>query len=130
MTRKPYVYLCGNELLMPVNGRRYSTALAISRTGDTEIGFNLHYLNDALRQFRNEERVTVKISGVYTPVVIEADQLQRRQLQQQTESGPGKGDGDQQGSQAPVPCRTHKQAVLSLWLGGRRQSKQIREETP
>ena len=22
MTRKPYVYLCGNELLMPVNGRR------------------------------------------------------------------------------------------------------------
>ena len=73
MTRKPYVYLCGNELLMPVNGRRYSTALAISRTGDTEIGFNLRYLNDALRQFRNEERVTVKISGIHTPAVIEAE---------------------------------------------------------
>lgn len=73
VTRKPYVYLRGNELYMPVNGRRYSTALAISRTGDTTVGFNLRYLSDALEQFKREKRVTVKISGIHSPLVIEAE---------------------------------------------------------
>lgn len=73
MTRKPYVYLRGNELLMPVKNRKYSTAIEISRTGDTTIGFNLHYLSDALKQFRKEKCVTVKISGVHSPIVIEAE---------------------------------------------------------
>lgn len=72
-TQRPYVYLRGNELLMPVKNRKYSTAIKISRTGDTTIGFNLHYLSDALKQFRKEEHVTFKISGVHSPVVIEAE---------------------------------------------------------
>ena len=72
-TRTPYVYLRGNELLMQVHDRKYSTAIKISRTGDTTVGFNLHYLRDALNQFKSEERVMVKISGVHTPVVIEAE---------------------------------------------------------
>ena len=72
-TRTPYVYLRGNELLMQVHDRKYSTAIKISRTGDTTIGFNLHYLRDALSQFKSEERVMIKISGVHSPVVIEAE---------------------------------------------------------
>ena len=72
-THKPYVYLRGNELLMQVHDRKYSTAIEISRTGDTTVGFNLNYLRDALNQFKKEERVTVKISGVHTPIVIEAE---------------------------------------------------------
>lgn len=72
-TRKPYVYLRGNELLMSVRGRKYSTAIDISRTGDTTLGFNLYYLSDALNQFKKEARVTVKISGTYSPIVIAAE---------------------------------------------------------
>lgn len=71
--RKPYVYLRGNELLMQVHDRKYSTAIKINRTGDTTVGFHLHYLHDALSQFKSEKRVMVKISGVHTPVVIEAE---------------------------------------------------------
>ena len=67
------MYLRGNELLMQVHDRKYSTAIEISRTGDTTVGFNLNYLRDALNQFKKEERVTVKISGVHTPIVIEAE---------------------------------------------------------
>ncbi len=51
---------------MQVHDRKYSTAIEISRTGDTTVGFNLNYLRDALNQFKKEERVTVKISGVHT----------------------------------------------------------------
>lgn len=72
-TQKPYVYLRGNELLMPVRDRKYSTSIDISRTGEMTVGFNLHYLNDALSQFKNEARVTVKISGTYSPIVIAAE---------------------------------------------------------
>lgn len=72
-TRTPYVYLRRNELLMPVNGKIYGTAITISRTGDTTVGLNLHYLHDALMQFRTEKRVTVKISGLHSPIVIEAE---------------------------------------------------------
>ena len=72
-TPRPYVYLRGNELLMQVHDRKYSTAIKISRTGDTTVGFHLRYLHDALSQFKSEEHVMVKISGVHTPVVIEAE---------------------------------------------------------
>ncbi len=72
-THKPYVYLRGNELLMQVHDRKYSTAIKISRTGDTTVGFHLRHLYDALSQFKSEKRVIVKISGVHTPVVIEAE---------------------------------------------------------
>ncbi len=73
VTRTPYVYLRGNELFMRVNGKQYSTTIDISRTGDTTVGLNLHYLSDALRPFRKEKNVTVKISGIYSPVVIESE---------------------------------------------------------
>lgn len=72
-TRTPYVYLNGNELSMTVNGRKYSASVNIQRTGDTVMGLNLHYMADALKQFSKEKSVTVKISGIHTPVVIEAE---------------------------------------------------------
>ena len=62
-TRTPYVYLNGSELSMTVNGRKYSAVM----------GLNLHYIAEALKQFSKEKSVTVKISGIHTPVVIEAE---------------------------------------------------------
>lgn len=79
-TRMPYVYLNGRELSMTVNGRKYSAAVNIQRTGDTVMGLNLHYMTDALKQFSKEKSVTVKISGIHTPVVIEAEGRSDRAL--------------------------------------------------
>ena len=71
--RTPYVYLQGKELLMPVSGKKFKTVLDIERFGNTEIGFNLNYVTDALKPFAKMKSVTVKISGSHTPVVIEAE---------------------------------------------------------
>lgn len=71
--RTPYVYLRGKELSMTVNNRKYRVGLDIDRSGDTEVGLNLHYAVDALKQFAKEKSVTVKISGTITPVVIGAE---------------------------------------------------------
>ena len=71
-TNRPYVYLRGMELFMSINGKKFRTTVDIHRTSDATVGLNLHYLTDALKQFATERRVTVKISGIYSPVVIEA----------------------------------------------------------
>lgn len=72
-SNKLYVYLRGNELFTLSKGRRYSTALEINRVDAKTRGFNLNYLTDAARQFKKETRVTVKISGIYSPLVMEAE---------------------------------------------------------
>ena len=72
-SQKPYVYLRGNELFTLGKGRRYSSTLDISRTDSMTTGFNLDYLTDAVRQFKKEQRVTVKISGLHSPLVMEAE---------------------------------------------------------
>lgn len=72
-TGTPYVYLCGNELSMPVKGKSYRTAANLERKDGLTVGFNLHYLIDAIKQFGKEKQVRVKISGANTPVVIEAE---------------------------------------------------------
>lgn len=72
-SNKLYVYLRGNELFTLSKGRRYSTALEINRVDAKTRGFNLNYLTDAARQFKKETRVTVKISGIHSPLVMEAE---------------------------------------------------------
>lgn len=72
-TKTPYVYLHDNELFMTVKGRKYSAAIDISRQSAMTIGFHLRYMTDAFRQFEKEPQVKVKISGVNTPAVIEAE---------------------------------------------------------
>lgn len=72
-TKKPYVYLHGNELFMTVNGRKCTTTIEVSRQSALTIGFDLRYVTDAFKQFDKEPQVKVKISGVLAPVVIEAD---------------------------------------------------------
>ena len=72
-SNKLYVYLRGNELFTLSKGRRYSTTLEINRADGMTVGYNLDYLTDAARQFKKETRVTVKISGLHSPLVIEAE---------------------------------------------------------
>lgn len=77
---KTDVYLCGNELFTLDGGRRYSTTLELDRAGGMTTGFHLDYMADAMLQFKKEKRVTVKISGICSPFVIEAEGRSDRAL--------------------------------------------------
>ena len=73
VSNKLYVYLRGNELFTLSKGRRYTTTLEIDRVDAKTRCFNLNYLTDAMRHFKKETRVTVKISGIHSPLVMEAE---------------------------------------------------------
>ena len=50
-----------------------ATHVSMSGRGDLVGGFDLRYMLDALKQFRKEPEVRIKLSGIYTPIVIEAE---------------------------------------------------------
>lgn len=69
----PYVRFAGQELSMNVPSGRFTTRVSMVGRGDLAIGFNLRYMLDALKQFRKEPMVRIKLSGPYTPIVIDAE---------------------------------------------------------
>lgn len=69
----PYVRFAGQELSMNVPSGRFMTRVSMAGRGDLAIGFNLRYMLDALKQFRKEPTVRIKLSGPYTPIVVEAE---------------------------------------------------------
>lgn len=69
----PYVRFAGQELSMNVPSGRFTTRVSMVGRGDLAIGFNLRYMLDALKQFRKEPTVRIKLSGPYTPIVVEAE---------------------------------------------------------
>ena len=58
---------------MNVPSGRFTTRVSMVARGDLTIGFNLRYMLDALKQFRKEPTVRIKLSGPYTPIVVEAE---------------------------------------------------------
>ena len=58
---------------MNVPTGRFATRVSMVGRGDLAIGFNLRYMIDALRQFRKEPMVRLKLSGPYTPIVVAAE---------------------------------------------------------
>lgn len=69
----PYVRFAGQELSMNVPSGRFTTRVSMVGRGDLAIGFNLRYMLDALKRFRKEPMVRIKLSGPYTPIVIDAE---------------------------------------------------------
>lgn len=69
---KAYVRFVGEQLTMAVPGGRFRTTIQVSGRGSLSLGFDLRYMLDALKQFKDEPEVTVKLSGVFSPIVIEA----------------------------------------------------------
>lgn len=69
----PYVRFAGQELSMNVPSGRFTTRVSMVGRGDLAIGFNLRYMLDVLKQFRKEPTVRIKLSGPYTPIVVEAE---------------------------------------------------------
>ena len=70
---KPYVRFSGEQLTMAVPGGKFRTSIPVSGRRDLTLGFDLQYMLDALKQFKDEPEVTVKLSGVFSPIVIEAE---------------------------------------------------------
>ena len=70
----PYVRFAGEELSMNAPSGHLATHVSMSGRGDMIVGFDLRYMLDALKQFRKEPEVRIKLSGIYAPIVIEAEE--------------------------------------------------------
>lgn len=70
----PYVRFAGEKLSMNAPSGHLATHVSMSGRGDMVVGFDLRYMLDALKQFRKETEVRIKLSGIYTPIVIEAEE--------------------------------------------------------
>lgn len=68
-----YFLFCGGRLLIEAGGYRYQTRVQLEGKSEIEIGFNLHHMADALRQFKGEPRVRMKLSTPVSPILLEAD---------------------------------------------------------
>lgn len=51
----------------------FATHVAVEGKSETAFGFDLCYMKDALRQFKSEERIRMKISGALGPIILEDD---------------------------------------------------------
>lgn len=63
----PYIRFAGKELSMNAPSGHLATHVSMSGRGDMVVGFDLRYMLDALKQFRKEPEVRLKLSGIYTP---------------------------------------------------------------
>lgn len=72
-TEKPYIYFSGGMLSMAAASGSYSTEVQIDGASSIRFGFNLSYMIDALRQFRGEPAVKMKVSSSAAPIVLEAE---------------------------------------------------------
>ena len=70
---KPYVCFDSGELLVQTSEFRYQTRVRVNGHSEIVIGFNLNYLADALRQFKGEPHVRMKLISPISPVVLEAE---------------------------------------------------------
>ena len=50
-------------MLIQADGYRHQTKICLEGKSETELGFNLNHLADALRQFKGESRVRMKLTG-------------------------------------------------------------------
>lgn len=71
--RKHYVRFRGGELVMPTVCGKYRTSVAIYGKNEITFAFELRYMVDAMRQFREEPQVKVRIQSEVGPIVIEAE---------------------------------------------------------
>ena len=60
-------------MLLQADGYRHQTKICLEGKSETELGFNLNHLADALRQFKGESRVRMKLTGPLSPIILEAE---------------------------------------------------------
>lgn len=72
LVTKPYVRFAGERLSIEAPGGTFATSIETHGRGSIIIGFDLHHMLDALKQFKGEERVSIKLCSPSSPIVIEA----------------------------------------------------------
>lgn len=71
--QKLYFRFGNGRLASYVDGCRYQTKIWLDGESRIEIGFNLQHMADALRQFKGETRVRMKLIAPSSPVLLEAE---------------------------------------------------------
>lgn len=72
-TDKAYVHFSSGQLIMRVSSGCYRTKIQLDRASSIDFKFELHYMIDALRQFRGEPWVKMKLNSPVAPVILEAE---------------------------------------------------------
>lgn len=72
-TGKADVAFSNGKLSLTAAGGNYSTQIQIEGKSTVNFGFELRYMIDALRQFRGESRVKMKVNSPVAPIILEAD---------------------------------------------------------
>lgn len=70
---KAHVYFSKGKLFLTSAGGSYSTQVQIDGESTIGFGFELDYMVDALRQFRGEPQVKMKLNSPVAPIVLEAE---------------------------------------------------------
>jgi DNA polymerase III sliding clamp (beta) subunit (PCNA family) len=72
-TDKAYIYFSGDRLSLTAVSGNYSTQVEIDGTHNIGFGFELCYMVDALRQFREMSYVKMKVNSSVAPIILEAE---------------------------------------------------------
>lgn len=67
------VRFCGGQMLLCNAPNRCGTKIQIEGCNKIPVGFSLHFMEDALKQFKGEPYVKMKISGTTTPIILETE---------------------------------------------------------
>lgn len=70
---RPYVRFHAGTMVMPGMIGKYRTTVEIVGENKITFAFNLHYMIDAIKQFKDEPLVTMKVDAPLVPIVIEAE---------------------------------------------------------
>lgn len=70
---RPNIRFQAGSLLMPTGSGKYRTGVEISGKSEIVFAFRLGNMIDAMRQFKDEPLVTIKITSAVSPVIIEAE---------------------------------------------------------
>ena len=71
--RKPYVRFTKGSLVMPTSTGKCSTRVEIDGHSDITFAFSLPEMLDAVRQFKDESRIKLKVNSAVSPVILEAE---------------------------------------------------------
>ena len=70
---KAHVYFSRGKLFLTAADGNYSTQVQTNGESSIGFGFELGYMVDALRQFRGEPQVKMKLNNPVAPIVLEAE---------------------------------------------------------
>lgn len=68
-----FARICNGTLTLDKLPEKCSVILELSGSNATPIGFDIRYMEDAMKQFKHEPRVKVRIGGRSSPIIVEAE---------------------------------------------------------